>query len=105
MTARPPTSPAAPAPAGRSAARRHQLPGSPAKALPYHHSAELARLATLRLALRKPVPKPIPPTSSATLRIAGSDGLWEAVYLWYVTVRDETVGTSRIGQLLSAQAR
>ena len=34
MTARPPTSPAAPAPAGRSAALRRQLPGSPAKALP-----------------------------------------------------------------------
>ena len=98
MTARPPTSshPAAPAagrsaalrhqlldaamqahaagrPAGRSAALRHQLPGSPAKALPHPHSAGLARPATLRLALRKPVPKPIPPTSSATLRIAEGD--------------------------------
>ena len=74
MTARPPTSshPAAPAPAGRSAALRHQLPGSPAKALPHPHSAGLARPATLRLALRKPVPKPIPPTSSATLRIAAA---------------------------------
>ena len=68
--ARPPTSPAAPAPAGRSAALRHQLRGLPAKALPHPHSAGLARPATLRLALRKPVPKPIPPTSSATLRIA-----------------------------------
>ena len=100
MTARPPTSshPAAPAPAGRSAALRHQLldaamqahaagrpagrsaalrhqlPGSPAKALPHPHSAGLARPATLRLALRKPVPKPILPTSSATLRIAGASG-------------------------------
>ena len=57
-------------PAGRSAALRHQLLGLPAKALPHPHSAGLARPATLRLALRKPVPKPIPPTSSATLRIA-----------------------------------
>ena len=106
MTARPPTSshPAAPAPAGRSAALRHQLLdaamqahaagrpagrsaalrhqllGLPAKALPHPHSAGLARPATLRLALRKPVPKPIPPTSSATLRIAapGVPGLTDA---------------------------
>ena len=70
MTSRPPTSPAAPAPAGRSAALRHQTPGPPARALPRHHSATLAQPATLRLALRKPAPAPIMPTGSATLRLA-----------------------------------
>ena len=70
MTSQPPDSPAAPAPAGRSAALWRQIPGPPATALPRHRSAALARPATLRMALRKPAPTPITPTASATLRIA-----------------------------------
>ena len=52
MTLRPPPSPVPAAFAGRSAARRQQTPGPPARALPRHHSAGLARPVTLRLAYR-----------------------------------------------------
>ena len=72
MTLRPPPNPVPATFAGRSAARRHQTPGPPARALPRHHSTGLARPATLRLALRKLASKPITPPRSATLRTAGS---------------------------------
>ena len=96
MMSRPPTSPVAPAPVGRIAPLRRPNPGPRAHTLSRHHTTAQARPATPRLALRKPVPTPIAPTRSATLRIAADavGGLCVLIEKCYTSARrddhDET---------------